>query len=848
VLFFDFTTDILRSIVRLDRFIPDVNYVMEPLNQQKPMTSLWLGASSLVCALLFFMAAPVPAQETVSTAPVLEPVVVVGTVKVEATGTGSFDKEQIAAIPTSDSSAEELTRLLPGVQISDDSNPSFRGGEILPPRISIAGGRPYENNFLIDGMGNNSLLDPLEDNPNLIDTLPGHPQEIFLNSALVQNVAVYDNNIPARYGNFSGGVVSVETIDPATTFSGLVSYRTTRSDWTKFHIDNADREEFNTSTTYFRQPEFTKHDTGFLVNVPVTETTAILASYQLLYSEIPITVVAQPFRQERKSENVLLKLVSQPTANNKITAQIIYNPYNGAYNTKDTLHSEFNIAGGGTAGKIGYQHFFETGQFAADLGYRVSENSRSAPLHYFSWSNSASKDWGVLLDSRFSKEGGFGSLETNQKTFELNLDWMSTPIETVFGVHHFNLGLNGSRVEGEYDRAQDTYSFNTSVPPRLDPPALVSDPTITCLPGDPACIPGEQFLTRRIVFPAGYAKVNVGSLAGYAEDIWLTGRVEVRPGVRVSYDDFLKNTNIAPRFTGTVDLFGDGSSKLIGGWNRYYSQPLLTYKLREGVSPSRSESRVDNLSPWILSSSSTSRTEFSELETPYSDEIVAGLIQQVLGGTLDLRYVHRENRDQLASERDPLGTLPFRYYRLNNNGRSEYDSLRLKWERHWEKQFLMFNVTYQESTATNENYDEALENVDLQAQIWYKGDLLYPDELPRSDYNRPWVANLIYSVVLPHGFQFTNVANYRRGYENIQPNGEIINVGGAEYDIYADFSLPSSLVFDWKIDWTPPQIAEEPLTLSVEIFNVFNEKATVGETIDEYELGRQFWLGLEYRF
>jgi len=461
---------------------------MEPNSLYTSSAALRTGWLALVCVLVFAAGPPVQAQEEDASPPAMEPVVVVGTVKADATGKAEFSKDQIDSIPTADGSAEELARLLPGVQAADDSNPSFRGGEILPPLLSISGARPYENNFLIDGIGNNSLLDPLEDNPNKIDTLPGHPQEIFLNSALVENVTVYDNNIPAKYGGFSGGVVSVETIDPAAEFSGVVRYRTTRSAWSEFHIDDADLDDFNSSSTYFRQPEFTKHDAGFLVNVPITKNTGLLASYQLLYSEIPITVVFQPLKLKRKSENFLVKMVSRPTADDTFTAQIIHNPYSGTYNTSDSLNSEFDIIGGGTSATVAYEHDFSFGKLEASVGFRESENSRSAPLNYFSWSNSASKDWGVLLDSRYSKEGGFGDIETTQKTFEANIDFLAEPIKTGPGVHLFNLGLSWALMQGTYDRPKDTYSYNTSFPSRLDPPALVSDPSITCLPDDPACI------------------------------------------------------------------------------------------------------------------------------------------------------------------------------------------------------------------------------------------------------------------------------------------------------------------------------------------------------------------------
>ena len=187
---------------------------------------------------------------------------------------------------------------------------------------------------------------------------------------------------------------------------------------------------------------------------------------------------------------------------------------------------------------------------------------------------------------------------------------------------------------------------------------------------------------------------------------------------------------------------------------------------------------------------------------------------------------------------------------MNNNGESHYQSIRLSWERQWITQSLSVNATYSEATTTNSVYEDRLEleDFDPDDRIWFDGELLWLDELPREDFNRPWDANLIYSVGLPAGFQFTNVTTYRSGYKGIENSGSDINIGGVNHDIYTEFSRPSSTTFDWKLEWLPLFVPQKALSVSLEIFNVFDRKVYLGAEDDEFELGRQFWLGAEYRF
>ncbi len=669
----------------------------------------------------------------VAVVPELEEVVVTGAIESDASGKSSYDKATIAVLPSGDGNIGDLLKFMPGVQAADASNTSFQGGDIIPPLLSISGGRPYQNNFLIDGIGNNSLLDPIEDNPHKFDRLPGHPEEIFLNARLVKSVTVYDNNIPVRFGGFTGGVVDVETIDPADRPGGTVHYKTTRDEWTEFHIAPSDQAKFDQSTTYFRQPEFTKHSGGFDLSLPTGTASGFLLSYQFVYSEIPLVFLDTKSTQHRLNQNYLLKFVTKPSSTDKLTLQVIYSPYEGGYFIKDTLNSEFTLKGGGTSLLGSYEMALGEGILDLRVGVRRSENSREAPKDFLSWSNSTSKNWGTLVGSNFSKEGGFGDLDILQDSYEANVDWLSGVMRAKGWFHQLSSGLQLLHTRGTYDRNETSHSYRTSV---TIVPTVPPDPLLGCGTDTVACVPAEQYLSRRSIYGESHAQANLSRYAVYLEDLINIDRLELRLGVRVSYDDLMENIDVAPRLAATYDLFVNGRSKLIGGWNRYYGDTLLLYKLREGITRYAGQTRstvIDNDVEWGVPVRVSTTDQFSELETPLVDEIVAGFEQYLWGGVAGFRYVRRDGKDEFAKEKDPVGTVGVRYTRLNNNGKSHYESFRLSWERYWPTQFLNMNVSYDESTSTHGDYDDALLLDDLDEQIWYDGKLLYPDELPQDD-------------------------------------------------------------------------------------------------------------------
>ncbi|APG26073.1 MULTISPECIES: TonB-dependent receptor [Syntrophotalea] len=741
---------------------------------------------------------------------VLPPIMVKAAYEPLSTASRTIERKIIEGIPAGNGSISDMLTFLPDIQYGEAANLSSHGGEILPAAVSISGGKAFENNFIIDGLGNNSLLDPDADNPLEHNNVPGHAQEIFLDASLVEDITVYDHNVPASFGDFKGGVVHARTIDPAADFGGSLFYRTTRDAWTSFHIAASEREKFENSADHSRQPEFKKHQAGFDVHAPFSPRLRMLAAYRLFLSSIPLQYFGETRKQQRRNETFLLKLSGTPAASSASTFDLswLYSPYKGRYFQKDFRNSDMTILGG--AYQINAE--LRTGLPFADLhlqaGYKESENSRQAPDHMRQTQNP---------DNSWDREGFPGDIEKTQQTLQCKADLELDPLRSGAFSHKINLGADFQNIEGTSRRDETSYLYT-----------FFSNGT-----------------NRRNVYEQYAAEARLQQYSLYLEDILRYKRLELRPGLRLSYDDFMENLNLAPRFAVTLDLLGNRQTILTGGINRYYANTLLAYRLLESMPGSYIEQGSDTTG-WTLWKTGSTDYDFASLRTPCADEYVIGLEQRLLGGRATLTYVKRNGRDEFArtmSDRQADGKF---HYSLNNNGRSRHESYRLSWERQWPEHFISINATYQKTTSANESYNDLLDDEDLDEEIWYHGRAIAKSALPRKDFNRPWVISLLHIGKLPCNFSVSSLLKYRSGYQTLQASGELHEDLGIP--VYEKTRLGGGITADCKIDWTTRLWAGHKVMLSLEILNLLNKKNPVGEPRDGYEMGRQFWLGAQYFF
>lgn len=784
-----------------------------------------------------------------------------------------ISRDVIDKLPSNNATVTELLKTVPGVQFSESLNDSRTGGEIKPPEISISGGRTVDNSYIFDGVNLNSLSDPDFSSVHNYDNLPGHSQRMFLLDHLVEDITVLRSNIPARYGNFTGGVVEIKSIDPEPEITGEISYRTTRSDWGQFYIDPDDEEEFRNSTDSYNQPNFEKHETSVTLHIPVNDEMRFLFDYSRLESKIPINEFDHKKNQRRRNENFFLKFVATPNAKTELRLAATYAPYQGDYNLSDTLNSDYELDGGGYILDAELNQQTTYGQFNFNVNYQESENSREASKDWYSWRATPSKDWGTTV----SKEGGYGDLEKLEKSVEVNLDFTSNELAAGATKHTFSVGTELSYLQATFDRTEEATQYIAYLADDSDP----RYPVIPCPADDEQCIDGEQFIYYKNTRPVNEADADIFNIQAYFEDQLAIDRLSLRPGLRVSYENYQKNLNLAPRFAVSFDVFDNNKTVISGGYNRYFGTNLLALDLRsqqafntkayrcvDNGSNKCDTSAVPKYSPnyaWLpLANTSFSTSRVSNLDTPYSDELTLGIHQYLLGGQLELLYIDREYKDQIVSvilDRDENGYI---YSEWRNDGRRSHEEVSLSWQRSWKKHYLFMAVTWEETESNSTSYTDYFSEHQLKEDpneldllVWYEGKLTDRRGVPINDYNRPYKANIIYSVNLPYNFAFTNVMNYRSRYHKVEeirsgdvlmPDGSLVDVRTLENDYYDKTVKNSDLTFDWKFSWQTPDWGGNSAELTLDILNVFNRKVEIGTEDDSYKLGRQYWAGLTYKF
>jgi len=253
---------------------------------------------------------------------------------------------------------------------------------------------------------------------------------------------------------------------------------------------------------------------------------------------------------------------------------------------------------------------------------------------------------------------------------------------------------------------------------------------------------------------------------------------------------------------------------------------------------------------------------FSALDTPYTDELVFGFDQNLLGGNLSSKWVSRFSQAEFARSYGDLQPDGLRYYQMSNAGESRHDSLRISWERQWFRQHLLVSWTWQQSSTSNESYNVVLDEDAAEQRVWLGDEIIYSSELPRQDYNRPQVVKLFYQLQIGENVRFTNFTRYLGTYQALEKSGEERPVPTARQrtdlftgdlieeslPVYRQVTRGNELIFDWKLSWYHTIFRKQDLLLELDILNLLDRRIETTADSGNYKLGRQFWVGLEMQF
>lgn len=130
-----------------------------------------------------------------------------------ATISGVIEQRTVQELPLNGRSWTDLATLQPGVHASQDQPPISAGDRIkrgLGLELTISGGRPQQNNYLLDGVNINDYA----------NAGPGSVLGTNLGTDAVAEFTILTTNYAAEYGRTSSGVISAVTKSGTNQFHG----------------------------------------------------------------------------------------------------------------------------------------------------------------------------------------------------------------------------------------------------------------------------------------------------------------------------------------------------------------------------------------------------------------------------------------------------------------------------------------------------------------------------------------------------------------------------------------------------------------------------------------------------
>lgn len=847
-------------------------------------TQIALFASTLCLPMTLWAQAAEPAAERSEETAVLNEVVVKGTSFSQQIGTQKLTAADIAKMPTTNGNITDLLINNPNVRFSATSDNSNSGGEIKPNDISFHGEKFYNNNFIVNGMSNNDNIHPGADSSrqagnrpagaNAHDLPAGGTQSFWIDSKLVKSVEAFDSNISAKYGRFTGGVVDVKLKDPdLDRHSGSISFRTTNEKWARFHTDN--QRTFESATELDLQPQYTKQEYGVMLNQPLSDKAAIRFSYNRKTSDIqyyhPNLQVYDANRQlsekakfgsiqRRISENFLLNGIYFPDNGDLWRLSLAYAPNRAKFYKQDVINGAYTNTGGGFQADIEWEKTFEHFVMNSRVGYKNSGNRiKHDEDSYYRYQRSDYLDW--ISNSGLSTFGGYGRSATTSTDVLLKQDFKFNEIELGSTLHHIESGWETkiTQAVSKRDNASHNYTFVRA--------------NVNCN-GALQCIEGEQYANQDQIFEVRDKKVRDDAYAFYLQDRIEWKNLEVIAGMRADYNHFLGKINLAHRLSASYDLFGDTNTRLFTGLNRYYANSMLAYKMRQGASEAYRVSRKLNADGTLEDWSNPrytyiNRYNVSNLDNPYSDEVVAGVAQNLFGSLWTLKWVHRDSKKGFTAT-TTKNSFDQEVRVLTNNAWTKNDTLTLSIKpKDNEHDFGFAKLSYElglsyHKTKTNSRYYDAEE--DTQYVILNNQLVKSLGGVVPRDFNNPWSLKMNLNTEFPalrlswgQNIRFIAGRKYIYTDSKVRCNGA--NTGASAYrdacgdhigDVtaYKDAYQGSHFLWDWRFSYKQPTFKDQFIQLDLDINNVLNRKAAAtgadGNTV--YKMGRNFWLGVSYNW
>lgn len=615
--------------------------------------------------------------------------------------------------------------------------------------------------------------------------------------------------------------------------------------------------------------------------------------------------------QKRQSYNLFLKGHYDVLDNLTLEAQYAYMPQYNNYFIRNTKNSNFDFLTGGHQGGLKTLWDSEVGSFTAQFNVNYMDNSRvNSAKNMMGWRASAEKNWTNNLQSGTVSEGSYGNVHTKQinTTLKITQDFKALTIGN--WSNYFNIGGEYSYTNAYYERMEDMYYFSFGdswlSPLTNGQTCLAGDITCSTSPvyyqiGKWANNVG-QYANRTYFYKAGKINLDNHAFSAFIEDdmkfeLGESGDMNMRIGLRLDYDTLMNKATFAPRFALNYMLpwnkWESGknfATQITFGANRYYGRNLFAYKLLD--SRSALQYTLTRSSPTISWDNATSTqtkndTNFKKIRVPYSDEFMGGITQKIYMFVINAKYIYRQGRDEIRRMcQAPDGSISalsctsnanqsLRYV-YTNEGRSDSEIIQVSISNDggldfWEvKNYIMFAFDFTNVRRNYNDYNTNMSADELNNElIWYGGQVVRYDNKPATNFAQPytfrlntittfplwktkWAWNNFFSLKSPY-YAMASIGQKTQKWSDLKAQYPEITAA------FEKFRVPFSFQWDIRIGFEIDIYSGNTLYFNLDIINVLNNKNLIIESasyadnagataIPVYEVGRQFWLQMGYKF
>ena len=616
--------------------------------------------------------------------------------------------------------------------------------------------------------------------------------------------------------------------------------------------------------------------------------------------------------QKRQSYNAYAKLNYDITDYLTLEAYLGYMPQTNTYFLNNAKDSFYKMDSGGIQSGVKLSYETPIGFWLNSLGYTRMENSRRSDKNYYiSWYGSSLHNWAYTNatsgNSGRAIEGGYGDLDTIQDTLTYKSDFTFMPLSVGFWANVFRLGAEINYTKAQRDRLEDVY-FGQGTPQNLNGATCYVGDQFGGL-AQRLCSSGDTFTTGTNqdswkgqyfnalqVYQAGKTVLDSTAYGIFLEDDMKLdlnfsrvkiGEINTRLGVRLDGDDYMSKHTVAPRFSLSyiTPAPKDYKTTLTFGLNRYYGRNLFSYRLYDNDQNLLKRYTRTSASQEFVESTTTNNStyRFNKLKVPYDDELMAGISQNLGLAQIAFKYIHREGRDEIMrrSRTNTNGLPTLEGYSNNyniwtNDGKSESNIFSLTIQNI--KPINTYGVAHHylfafDYTQTNSTYNllSSDENYYNDTLIKYDGKVIHYRDRPVENWARPFTLRL----TTTHAFKvwrtkwiLNNFFRFRAGYERMvtltrQNAGYDTTFSGTQY---GKMRFPNAVSWDLRAGFEVDMWRGQTLYFNVDIYNVLDSKikstfgnsAYAGSTAGSafmssaavvvYEVGRQFWLQVGYKF